>query len=73
MTTLTLPTASEMISGIAAYASPYFTEFLAVIWIPISIAVVGGALMFLTRNGRSLAKRVFGGGRRGGSRRKRFA
>lgn len=69
MTVISLPSATSTIASIGGYSTDLFAEFLPVIWIPISIAVVGGALLFLTRNGRSLARRVFGGGRRRGRRR----
>jgi len=64
MTIISLPAATTTIAGIAGYSVDFFTEFLALIYIPIGLFAVSAILLFLTRQGRGLLARVTRGGRR---------
>lgn len=59
---ITLPTPAEFINGIGVWAAPLFSETLAIIYIPIGIAVVCGLIWFLARVIISGIRRIFGGG-----------
>ena len=70
MTSLTLPAASAMISGLSDFSSAYFTEYLPIIYVVLGLVLAALAIRWLQRTGNKFFGKVFGGGRRSRGRRR---